>query len=108
MHTWVRYKLVKVLLNFGLSPKIWQDFEDWSSDLLNLFSYLGNKQRDPSKKEHNEHLLTILFDRTLHNGYFAKLPFGSRDKFAKNDQYYISIGCINVVMPALGIFLQNW
>jgi hypothetical protein len=27
--------------------------------------------------------LTILFDRNLHNGYFAKLPFGSRDKFAK-------------------------
>jgi hypothetical protein len=28
-------------------------------------------------------LLTILFDRTLHNRYFAKLPFGSRDKLAK-------------------------
>jgi hypothetical protein len=26
--------------------------------------------------------LTILFDKTLHNGNFAKLPFGSRDKFA--------------------------
>ncbi len=35
------------------------------------------------KKEQAERLLTILFDRTLHNGYFAKLPFGSRDKFAK-------------------------
>jgi hypothetical protein len=35
------------------------------------------------KKEHAEHLLTILFDRSLHNGYFAKLPFGSRDKFSK-------------------------
>ncbi len=27
MHSWVGYKLVKVLLNFGLSPKIWQDLE---------------------------------------------------------------------------------
>jgi hypothetical protein len=27
--------------------------------------------------------LTILFDKTLHNGYFGKLPFGSKDKFAK-------------------------
>jgi hypothetical protein len=27
--------------------------------------------------------LTILFDRTLHNEYFTKLPFGSREKFAK-------------------------
>jgi hypothetical protein len=83
MHSWVGYKLGKVLLNFGLSPKIWQDLEDWSPDLFNRFSYFGDKQRDPSKKEHTEHLLTILFDRTLHNGYFAKLQFGSRDKFAK-------------------------
>jgi hypothetical protein len=83
MHSWVGYGLVKILLNFGLSPNIRQDLEDWSPDLFNLFSYLGNKQRDPSKKEQAEHLLTILFDRTHHNGYFAKLPFGSRDKFAK-------------------------
>ncbi len=34
MHSWVGYKLEKVLLNFGLSPKIWQDLEDWSPDLF--------------------------------------------------------------------------
>ncbi len=67
----------------ALSPKIRQGLEDWSPDLFNLFSYLGNKQRDPSKEEQAECHLTILFDRTLHNGYFAKLPLGSRDKFAK-------------------------
>ncbi len=32
MHSWVGYKLVKVLFNFGLSPKIWQDLEDWPPD----------------------------------------------------------------------------
>jgi hypothetical protein len=47
MHSWVGYKLVKKLLNFGLSPKIWQDLKDWSPDLFNLFFYLGDKQRDP-------------------------------------------------------------
>jgi hypothetical protein len=73
----------KVLLKFGLSPKVWEDLESWSSDLFNLFSYLGDKPQDPSKKEHAEELLTILFDKTLHNGYFGKLPFGSKDKFAK-------------------------
>ncbi len=83
MHSQVGYELVKVYLNFGFSPKIWQDLEDWSPDLFNLFSYLGDKQQDPSKKEQAERLLTILFDRTLHNRYFAKLPFGSRDKLAK-------------------------
>jgi hypothetical protein len=70
MHSWVGYKLVKVLLAFGLSPKIWDDLESWSPDLFNLFSYLGDKQRDPSKKECAEELLTILFDKTLHSGYF--------------------------------------
>ncbi len=83
IHSWVGYELVKVLLAFGLSPKIWDDLESWSPDLFNLFSYLGDKQRDPSKKECAEELLTILFDKTLHNGYFGKLPFGSKDKFAK-------------------------
>jgi hypothetical protein len=83
LHSWVRYELVKVLLTFGLSPKIREDLESWSPDLFNLFSYLGNKQQNPSKKERAEELLTILFDKTLHNGYFGKLPFGSKDKFAK-------------------------
>jgi hypothetical protein len=83
MHSWVGYELIKVLLTFGLSPKIWDDLESWSPDLFNHFSYLGDKQRDPSKKEHAEELLTILFDKTLHNTYFGKLPFGSKDKFAK-------------------------
>jgi hypothetical protein len=50
---------------------------------IQSFSHLGDKQRDPSKKEHAEKLLTILFDKNLHNGYFGKLPFGSKDKFAK-------------------------
>ncbi len=83
MHSWVRYKLVKVLLNFGLSPKIWQDLEDWSPDLFNLFFLPWQQTTGSFKKEHAEHLVTILFDRTLHNGYFAKLPSGSRDKFTK-------------------------
>jgi hypothetical protein len=37
----------------------------------------------PFKKERAEELLTILFDKILHNGYFGKLPFGSKGKFAK-------------------------
>ncbi len=47
MHSWVGYKLVRVLLAFGLSPKIWDDLESWLPDLFNLFSYLGDKQWDP-------------------------------------------------------------
>jgi hypothetical protein len=82
MHSWVGYKLVKVLLIFGLDPKIRDDLEDWSPDLFNLVSYMGNKKRS-TKKEEADHLLTILFQKTLHSGYFAKLPFGSKANFEK-------------------------
>ncbi len=47
MHSWVGYKLVKVLLNFGLSPKIWEDLEDWSPD---LFTTLGTNNGILKKK----------------------------------------------------------
>ena len=51
MHSWVGYELVKVLLIFGLSPKNCNDLENWSPDLFHLFSYMGDKQWDPKKKE---------------------------------------------------------
>ena len=54
LHSWVGYELVKVLLAFGLSPKLRDDLNDWSLDLFNVFSYLGDKQRDSSKKEEAE------------------------------------------------------
>ena len=106
MHSWGGYKLVKVLLNFGLSPKIHADLKDWSPDLYYLFIYLGAKQRDMSKKERADELLSILFDKTLHNSYFGKLSFGSREKFAKmaNTTITIAIGYINVVTQAF-VFL---
>ncbi len=49
MHSWVGYELVKVLLKYGLSPKLWGDLNKWSPDLYKLFSYFGNKKRDSSK-----------------------------------------------------------
>ncbi len=82
MHSWVGYELVKVLLIFGLSLKIRDDLEDWSPDLFNLFSYMGNKKQN-TKKEEADRLLTILFQKTLHSGYFAKPPFGRKANFEK-------------------------
>jgi hypothetical protein len=46
MNSWVGYELVKVLLSFGLTPKICHDLCDWSPDLFNLFTYMGSKTRD--------------------------------------------------------------
>ena len=62
MHSWVGYKLIKVLLIFGLTPKIRDDLEDWSPDLFNVFTYMGNKKRDTNKEE-ADRVLTILFQK---------------------------------------------
>ncbi len=83
MHSWVGYKLVKVSLTFGLSPKIWEDLVSWSLDLFNLFSYLGNKQWDPSKKECAEDLLTILFDKTYITGILENCHLEARTNLQK-------------------------
>ena len=82
MHSWVGYELIKVLLIFGLTPKIRDDLEDWSPDLFNVFTYMGNKKRDTNKEE-ADRVLTILFQKTQHNSYFTKLPFGSKANFEK-------------------------
>jgi hypothetical protein len=80
VHSWVGYELVKVLLIFGLDPKIRDDLEDWSPDLFNLFSYTGDKKRN-TKKEEADCLLTILFQKTLHSGYFCKTAIWKQGKF---------------------------
>ena len=51
MHSWVGYKLVTVLIIFGLAQRICDDLEDWSPDLFNLFTYMGNKNRIQIKKK---------------------------------------------------------
>ena len=78
MHSWIGYELVKVLLKYGLSPKLQSDLNEWSPDLYQLFSYFGEKQRDSSKNP--TQLLIVLFKRTEHCSYFRKLPFGTRKK----------------------------
>ena len=80
MHSWVGYELVKVLLKYGLSPKLWGDLNEWLPDLYKLFSYFGNKQRDSSKSPTQ---LITLFEKTEHCSYFGKLSFGKRTKFEK-------------------------
>ncbi len=81
IHSWVGYELVKVLLKYGLSPKLWSDLNKWLLELFELFSYFGKKQWDPSKSP--TRLLDILFENTEHSSYFGKLPFGKRTKFEK-------------------------
>jgi hypothetical protein len=91
MHSWVGFELVQVFIAFGLSPQLRDDLNDFSPDLFNLFSYFGEKQRDSSKKDEAERLLEILFNKTEHNSYFGKLPFGKKTKFLKMESTTIPL-----------------
>jgi hypothetical protein len=91
MHSWVGFELVQVFIAFGLSPQLRDDLNDFSPDLFNLFSYFGEKQRDSSKKDEAERLLEILFNKTEHNSYFGKQPFGKKTKFLKMENTTIPL-----------------
>jgi hypothetical protein len=69
--------------------------------------FLYGQQKMEYKKEEADRFLTILFKKTLHSGYFAKLPLGSKANFERNAQYYITIGHMNVVAPTARIFLRD-
>jgi hypothetical protein len=81
IHSWIGYELVKVILKYGLNPGVQSNLHEWSQDLSQLFSYFGEKTRDPTKRPDTQ--INILFDNTEHNSYFAKLSLGSKRKFEK-------------------------
>jgi hypothetical protein len=45
--------------------------------------YLHGQQKTDTNKEEANRVLTILFQKTQHNSYFTKLPFGSKANFEK-------------------------
>jgi hypothetical protein len=51
MHSWIGYELVKVLLIFGLTPKVRDDLDDWSPDLFNFFPTWAKKNGIQKKKK---------------------------------------------------------
>ena len=50
MHSWVGYEIVKILLKYVLTPKIWTDLHEWSPQLHELFSHFEVKQRNTSDR----------------------------------------------------------
>ena len=97
MHSWVGYELVKVLLKYGLSPKLQSDLNKWLPDLHQLFSYFGKKQLDSSKSP--TQLLIVLFEITEHCRYFGKLLFGKRKKFEKMTNTTIPLVILTWLRP---------
>jgi hypothetical protein len=60
IQSWVGYKLVKVLVTFGLQPTtLKSNLKDWSKDLHNIFTYMQTK--NPDLEGRAEEILDVLF-----------------------------------------------
>ncbi len=94
IHSWLCYRLVKVLYVFGLQPQIRSDTSGWSQELHAAFDYLNNKQH--KHKETALKVLNLLFDKTKHNSYFDKIILGSKQKFK------------NMKNPTLCLVMLTW
>ncbi len=95
MHSWVGYELVKVLLAFGLSPKLREDLNEFSPDLFNLFSYLGDKQQDSSKKMRLNDSFKFYSIRQNTAAILVNCHLEGK-QISKNGKFHYSIGFINV------------
>jgi hypothetical protein len=74
---------VKVLRAYGLQPRsLHPRLKEWSPDLYEVFTYLENKSALTEKQQTNTNrIIEVLFNKTKHNGHFAKVQFGSKRNF---------------------------
>ncbi len=71
MQSWVGYKLVKVLVTFGLQPNALNDsLMTWSPDLHDVFSFMLTKKE---VKQNAQQIVEVLFNKTLHTGHFNRV-----------------------------------
>jgi hypothetical protein len=67
-------------VTFGLKPIALSDsLKKWSPDLYEVFTYIQTKK--PDLKDNTLRIVTVLFDKTLHNGHFARVQFGTVQNF---------------------------
>jgi hypothetical protein len=82
IQSWVGYELVKVLVVFGLQPThLNNSLKEWSKDFHDIFSYMLTKK--PELKGRANEILNVLFHKTLHNGHWKHVQFGTKKKISK-------------------------
>ena len=83
IQSWVGYELVKVLRAYGLQPRsLHPKLKQWSPDLFQIFTYLENKSAlNKTQQTNANRSIEVLFNKTTHNGHFAKVQFGSKRNF---------------------------
>jgi hypothetical protein len=74
---------VKVLRAYRLQPRsLHQKLKQWSPDLFQIFTYLENKSAlNKTQQTNANRSIEVLFNKTTHNGHFAKVQFGSKRNF---------------------------
>ncbi len=67
-------------MTFGLQPIDLSDsLKKWSPDLYEVFTYIQTKKSD--LKDNALQLVTVFFNKTLHNGHFARVQCGAEQNF---------------------------
>jgi hypothetical protein len=76
IHTWVTYKVVKMLYLFGLKPTINEKLKEWSPDIYNLVKNVTDgKDHD---KGSSEQAREVLFKKNTHTAIFEKCTLGAK------------------------------
>ncbi len=84
IQSWVGHELVKVLVVFGLQPtRLNISLKEWSKDLHDIFSYMLTKK--PELNVRAKEILKVHFNKTLHNGHWKHVQFGTKKKIQRNN-----------------------
>jgi hypothetical protein len=105
IQSWVGYKLVKVLVTFGLQPiTLKSNLKDWSKDLHFIFTYMQTK--NPDLEGRAEEILDVLFSKTLHSGYWSRIQFGAMTKFFMRGDGVLSLVILTWLRQLRNFFSQ--
>jgi hypothetical protein len=93
MQSWVGYKLMKVLVTFGLQPNALNDSLMWSPDLHDILSCMVTKQNKVKYqvKENAQQIVEVIFNEMLHTGHFNRVHFGAMNKFLRRMNQTLSL-----------------
>ena len=106
IQSWIGYKLVKVLVTFGLQPiTLTSTLKNWSKDLHDIFTYMLTK--NPDLKSRAEEILDVLFSKTLHCGYWLRTQFGARTKFFEQSNGVLSLVVLTWLCQLQQFFLND-
>ncbi len=92
IQTWVTYEAVKVILFYGLNPKLNTTIKEVAPQIQTYIQYI--KDPKDSTYETAETVNKSLFNKTLHSSYFLRCKFADVDKVLWKDDVKVTIPII--------------